>query len=127
MAGMTAAQASTAVGRRIGRRRVILGAAVALWVAGGLAGAAVYVDRYAVYRGFPTPQLPAGVPAAHVEHVRFPSAALGRESSYTAVLPPGYAREGAAGRRFGVLYLLHGAPGATQQFLTVGDVAVHLA
>jgi enterochelin esterase-like enzyme len=103
---------------------VVLAAA---WLVLGLAAASRYVDSYAVYRGFPTPVLPAGVPSAHVQRVEFWSRALHRRSYYLAVLPPGYAREAAAGRRFPVMYLLHGSPGGTQQFLTVGAMEVRLA
>jgi enterochelin esterase-like enzyme len=115
-----------AVGRGRRARTIAVGCAVA-WLALGLAGAYAYVDRYAVYRGFAAPTLPAGVPSAHVERVAFWSRALHRRSSYLAVQPPGYAREAAAGRRFGVMYLLHGSPGGTQQFLTVGEMQVRLA
>jgi enterochelin esterase-like enzyme len=40
-----------------------------------------------------------------VHHLRFRSPALGQDRGYVAYLPPGYA----SGRRFPVLYLLHGA------------------
>ena len=110
---------------RFGRIGVI--AVAVAWLVAGLVGAYVYLDRYAVYRGFPDPVLPAGVPAAQVQRVGFQSSALHRRSYYLAVLPPGYAAQAAAGRRFPVMYLLHGSPGGTRQFITVGEVAVRLA
>lgn len=107
--------------------RTAIAAVAAAWLAAGLVGAYVYVNRYVVYRGFPDPVLPAGVPAAQVKRVRFTSTALHRRSYYLAVLPPGYAAAARRGERFPVIYLLHGSPGGTRQFITVGEVAVRLA
>jgi enterochelin esterase-like enzyme len=42
---------------------------------------------------------------------RFVSPALGRQERYLVYLPPGYAADVRSGRRFPVLYLLHGSPG----------------
>jgi enterochelin esterase-like enzyme len=55
-----------------------------------------------------------------VLHYRSP--ALGRERYALVYEPPGYAALARAGRRLGVLYLLHGAPGRPEQFLTLGHV-----
>jgi enterochelin esterase-like enzyme len=41
-------------------------------------------------------------------------------------LPPGYVGDAAAGRRFGVLYLLHGSPGGTALLMNAGAVGVKL-
>jgi enterochelin esterase-like enzyme len=43
-----------------------------------------------------------------LRRVRFRSRVLGRTDSYLIYLPPGYAKQAKAGRRFPVLYLLHG-------------------
>jgi len=43
-----------------------------------------------------------------LRQVQFFSPSLGREDSYLIYLPPGYSKSAAAGRRFRVLYLLHG-------------------
>jgi enterochelin esterase-like enzyme len=52
------------------------------------------------------------------------SDALGGERSYDIYLPPGYAAAAARGRRFGVLYLLHGAPGSPRLFVNAGALGV---
>jgi enterochelin esterase-like enzyme len=133
---MSATTAPSAAGSRRAPRawaprrplvRAVVFAAILLWLLAGVAGAFDYLERYVVYRGFPPPRLPAGMAAAHVQRVPFVSTALHRRSYYLVVEPPGYAGEAAAGRRFPVLYLLHGSPGGTQQFLTVGDMGVRLA
>src|SRR3954451_6220058 len=95
-----------------------------VWVALGLAGAVAYVHRYAIYRGFPVPATPAGVARGTIETVGFHSAAVGADSRYMVYLPPGYRREAARGRRFPVLYLLHGSPGKMPVFVNVGAVNV---
>jgi enterochelin esterase-like enzyme len=51
--------------------------------------------------------------------VRFWSKALDREMSYFAYLPPGYAT---AGRRYPVLYLLHGASGSKEEWPAYGAI-----
>lgn len=95
-----------------------------LWLAFGIAGAVAYVHRYAIYRGFSVPVTPAGVPRGTIDTVSFHSPAIGAASKYMVYLPPGYAREAARGRRFPVLYLLHGYPGKMPVFVNVGAVNV---
>jgi hypothetical protein len=58
--------------------RLALIAAAAVWLAVGGVGVYRYVDRYSLYRGFPAPVTPAGVPRGRVMHVYFRSRALGR-------------------------------------------------
>jgi enterochelin esterase-like enzyme len=52
------------------------------------------------------------------------SEALAGERTYDIYLPPGYAAASARGRRFGVLYLLHGAPGWPRLFINAGALGV---
>ena len=89
---------------------VILLAAAGL-LSGGTYGAYAYLHDYDLYRGFPPPSEPASIPHGRLEHASFYSRALGQRRSYLVYLPPGYARQAAAGRRFGVLYLLHAPVG----------------
>jgi enterochelin esterase-like enzyme len=110
----------TRTGLRLRPVRAVAVAAVLAWVLAGLAGAYLYVHRYWLYRGFPAPALPASVSAGREVRVSFFSHALQARTSYLAYLPPGYAREAATGRRFGVLYVLHGHPGRAQDILDVG-------
>lgn len=98
--------------------------AVIGWLALGLGGLWLYLHNYSLYRGFPPPTEAAGVRAGRVVRVRFYSRALHRTDSYVVYLPPGYAREAAAGRRFPVLYLLHGDLVRAMSFVNIGDVAV---
>jgi enterochelin esterase-like enzyme len=94
------------------------------WLAIGVAGAVVYVHRYSLYRGFPEPITPAGVARGTVHEVHFHSRALDGDHRYLVYLPPGYRREAASGRRFPVLYLLHGDPGKPEIFIRAGALAV---
>jgi len=104
-------------------RRILVAAAVVAWLAAGALALWRYVDGYVVYRGFPPPVTPAGVSAGRVEKLRFFSPALHQQSTALVYLPPGYARAVARGRRFGVLYLLHGSPGAAANIFNAGAVA----
>jgi enterochelin esterase-like enzyme len=97
---------------------------VALWVAAGLLGAWRYVDGYATYRGFAPAKDAPGVAAGTVRKVSFWSPALRRHRRFLAYLPPGYAQEAAAGRRFPLLVLLHGHPGGPADFLRAGALGV---
>jgi enterochelin esterase-like enzyme len=94
------------------------------WLVAGIFGAVVYVRRYSLYRGFPAPVTPAGVARGTVHDVVFRSRALGGDHRYLVYLPPGYRGEAAAGRRFPVLYLLHGDPGKPEIFIRAGALAV---
>lgn len=94
------------------------------WLVPGLVGVYVYVHRYSLYRGFPTPVTPTGVARGKVTSVHFTSAALGGDHRYVVYLPPHYAVQAARGRRFPVLYLLHGDPGSPEVFIRAGALAV---
>jgi enterochelin esterase-like enzyme len=59
-------------------------------------------------------------------HETFWSPAFGQRRSYLVYTPPGYAAQAARGRRFPVLYLLHGSPGTPKQFVNIASVAVDL-
>jgi enterochelin esterase-like enzyme len=110
---------------RAGRsRRLLVSLVVTGWLGLGFAGAYVYVHRYWVYRGFPTPVTPAGVARGGFRDVHFFSPSVGRETRYLVYLPPHYAAEAARGRRFPVLYLLHGFPGKLTAFRDVDAIQV---
>ncbi len=96
-----------------------------LWLIAGGFGVSMYAHDYYVYRGFGRPTDPAGVAAGHVKTIAFRSPAFGgRRKTYDIYLPPGYARAAAAGRRFGVLYFLHGSPGWPRLVLDAGALGV---
>jgi enterochelin esterase-like enzyme len=59
-------------------------------------------------------------------HESFWSPALGQKRSYLVYTPPGYAAQAARGRRFPVLYLLHGSPGTPKQFINIARVGIGL-
>jgi enterochelin esterase-like enzyme len=109
--------------RRPTWRLVALPLALA-WLVVGMIAAYDYVHRYNLYRGFPEPVTPAGVPRGSVKDVHFFSPALRGDHRYLVYLPPRYAREAARGRRFPVLYLLHGDPGRPEIFVRAGALAV---
>jgi S-formylglutathione hydrolase FrmB len=94
------------------------------WIVVGLVGAYVYAHRYQLYRGFPAPVTPAGVARGRVHDVHFYSEALHSRHRYLIYLPPHYASEAARGRRFPVMYLLHGDPGTPEVFLRAGALEV---
>src|SRR4051812_23930259 len=112
------------VWRALPLRRMIVGVAVAGWLAAGLWGLYLYVHRYDVYRGFPPPRTPAGVASGSVREVTFYSTALHQTRRYYVYLPPHYAVQAARGKRFPTMYLLHGYPGRPQVFLQAGAVGV---
>src|SRR4051812_29752289 len=95
-----------------------------VWLVIGVLGAYVYAHRYELYRGFPEPKTPAGVAQGTVRDVSFFSAALNGTPQYLVYLPPHYAQQAARGRRFPVLYLLHGDPGSPDVFIRAGALAV---
>jgi enterochelin esterase-like enzyme len=105
----------------MGLRRGAAILAAAAWLAVGASAAYAYVHGYLVDRGF-APLSTAGVPRGTVEVVRFRSSAIGAGSRYEIYLPPHYAAQAARGRRFPVLYLLHGSPGSMSAFTAIADV-----
>ena len=98
----------------------------AAWILFGLFGAWTYGHGYWTNRGFPPPVNPPGVAAGHLQRVSLFSPSLHRRDSYTIYLPPGYAAAARRGRRFPVLYVLHGSPGGTKLFFTAGRLGVDL-
>ncbi len=97
-------------------------AAVAILIL-GLAGAYGYGEAYWQHRGFaPLPRLPHAR-VGRLLTVHFYSPALQRRSDYLVYLPPGYSRA----RRYPVYYLLHGAPGGPQDFISVVSLNVLLS
>lgn len=98
----------------------------AAFLATGIYGAWAYVHNYEVYRGFPPPQDPSGIPTGTLVEAHFQSPALGRQDSYMVYEPPGFQRLAAAGYRFPVLYLLHGTVSNALHYINVGRVGVAL-
>ena len=119
--------------RRALRALIVL--AIIGFIVTGAVGATRYVWTFWLYRGYPAPTNIASVwrgsginrrsvpviPGV-VEHISVQSKALGGKRIPVIVyLPPGYRVNPA--KRYPVLYLLHGFPGAPAQFINVGDVA----
>jgi enterochelin esterase-like enzyme len=104
--------------------RLVAVALALAWVVVGVIAAYTYGHRYSLYRGFPAPVTPKGVPRGEVREVHFFSPALDAQKRYVVYLPPHYRREAARGRRFPVLYLLHGDPGRPEIFVRAGALAV---
>ena len=92
----------------------------------GIYGAWAYVHNYEVYRGFPPPRDPNGIPTGRLVEAHFQSQALGREDSYMVYEPPGFQRLASQGVRFPVLYLLHGTVSNALHYINVGRVGVNL-
>ncbi len=107
------------------RWRLALALAVA-FLATGMYGAVAYVHNYQVYRGFPPPSDPSGIPSGRLVEDHFQSQALGRGDSYMVYEPPGFAQLAARGYRFPVLYLLHGTVSNALHYVNVGRVGVNM-
>ncbi|UGS36129.1 alpha/beta hydrolase [Capillimicrobium parvum] len=106
-------------------RRLLAAAAIGFVVV-GLFGTWSYAHNYLRYRGFPPPRDPRNVGPGRVVHLHFFSAALGSRRSALVYLPPDYAVAAARGRRYPVLYLLHGSPGTPQLYFDAGALGVDL-
>jgi enterochelin esterase-like enzyme len=91
-------------------------AALLLFLVGGLLGARSYGLNYWLYRGFDAPKDPAYVTEQGTQQeISVTSPALGGRAQQVYVyLPPGYAT---SGKRYPVVYLLHGFPGRPLAFL----------
>jgi enterochelin esterase-like enzyme len=107
---------------RVGWRRVAALAAAATVVL-GLTGTFSYGKAYWQHRGFARVAPLSGARSGRLLTARFYSAALHRRSDYLVYLPPGYSRA----RRYPVYYLLHGAPGSPQDFISVVSLDVQLS
>jgi enterochelin esterase-like enzyme len=112
--------------RRRGDRRLWRALAVvvaAATVVLGLVGTYSYGLAYWQHRGFaPVVRLPHAR-VGRLVTVHFYSPALRRRSDYLVYLPPGYT----ARKRYPVYYLLHGAPGSPQDFISVVNLDVRLS
>jgi enterochelin esterase-like enzyme len=108
------------------RRRVPLIALLLAWLVAGLWGVESYGSHYYTYRGFDPPRDPQGVAHGRLVSQWMYSPALGQKREYLIYLPPGYDRLSKAGKRFPVLYLLHGSPGFPALFLNAGNLGVAL-
>jgi enterochelin esterase-like enzyme len=107
-------------------KRALLAVLALLWIGFGVHGAFSYGNAYITYRGFPPPKDPVGVSPGRLLHERFFSTALNHSRSFLVYTPPGYAAAAARGRRFPVLYLLHGSPGRPSQFIDIAAAGVEL-
>jgi enterochelin esterase-like enzyme len=106
------------------RRAALVALLAAAWGIAGAGGAYEYVHEYWLYRGFPAPQTPPGIPPGSARVVHFWSEALHHQRSYLVYTPPHYAAEAARGRRFPVLYLLHAPPGRPDGYFLAGAIGV---
>jgi enterochelin esterase-like enzyme len=97
-----------------------------VWLAAGLLGTWSYAHNYYIYRGFTPPHDPKGVSSGRAVSVKFYSRALRQTRAYWVYLPPGYDAGVATGKRFPVLYLLHGSPGFPMLFVNAGHIGVEL-
>jgi len=110
----------------VGRLGTVFTSAVVLtgFLAVGLLGVHRYLGNFLAYRGFDPPQEPAYVtqPGTAVR-VEVPSAALGgrRQEAYV-YLPSAYADN--PGKRYPVIYLLHGFPGRPLAFLETVQMGI---
>lgn len=96
--------------------------AAPFWIAAGLYGAWLYVHHYDLYRGFPPPTEPTGIPHGRLERVGFWSPALGHRRHYLIYLPPGYRSTA----RYPVLYLLHAPVGKAKNYMYAGGLGVRV-
>src|SRR5438270_540569 len=105
---------------RFSWQRLALLLACLVWLAVGVQGASQYGHAYWVYRGFEPPKDPPGISPGRLIVQHFYSPSLKEERSFKVYLPPGYVADSAAGRRFPVVYILHGSPGGPAQITDVG-------
>jgi enterochelin esterase-like enzyme len=105
-------------------RPLFAAAALAAFLAVGLAGARGYLENFLQFRGFAPPRDPAFVTEpGTVQRLELPSAALGgRKQEVYVYLPSGYAEH--PQRRYPVLYLLHGFPGRPLAFLETVQLGI---
>ena len=111
---------------RFSWQRLVLLLACLAWIAIGVQGAFHYGHAYWVYRGFEPPKDPPGISPGRLIVQHFYSPSLKEERSFKVYLPPGYVADSAAGKRFPVVYVLHGSPGGPAQITDVGAAGVKL-
>jgi enterochelin esterase-like enzyme len=104
-------------------RRLRLGAVLGLVVVGLLAGAAAIVLAAAGHRLRGRPTWGQAASAVRVLSISCRSPALAGSLPALVYLPPGY---GATGRRYRVVYFLHGLPAGRQSYLQNAFVAAAL-
>jgi len=92
------------------------------WIVVGLLGTTSYLRAYDQHRGFPTLHRRRGVAAGRQLWIHFYSPALRRRADYIVYEPTGFTR----GRRYPVLYLLHGSPGRPQTFIDIANIDVRI-
>lgn len=102
--------------------RRLMSLAAPLWVIAGFYGAWMYVHHYDLYRGFPPPTEPVGIPHGRLEKIGFYSPALGQQRHYLVYLPPRYT----SARRYPVLYLLHAPVGKALNYVYAGGLGVRV-
>jgi enterochelin esterase-like enzyme len=112
--------------RRFSWQWLALVLACAAWLAVGVQGAFQYGHAYWVYRGFEPPKDPPGISPGRLIVQHFYSQSLKQVRSFKVYLPPGYVADSAAGKRFPVVYVLHGSPGGPAQITDVGAAGVKL-
>lgn len=104
----------------------MIGLLALVFLLGGSYGSYAYLHDYDLYRGFAPPSEPAGIAHGKLLKRSFYSPALRQERSYLIYLPPGYARQAAAGRRFPVLYMLHAPVGQARNYIQTGGLGVRV-
>ena len=115
-------RAETPSGLRSRAARWLMVLVTAGMVAGGLVGTLAYLKNYDHHRGFTAvARLPSATPG-RLQTVTFYSPALGHTSDYQVYMPTGYT----SGRRYPVLYLLHGTPGADSGFTDFASAETRL-
>jgi enterochelin esterase-like enzyme len=105
-------------------RRTLVAVTLTAWLVLGLSAAYAYLRNYDLHRGFTPLKTPAGIPRGRVETVKFYSPSVHRVDRYMVYLPPHYAWAARHGRRFPVMYLLHGAPGLMSAFTEIDAIDV---
>ena len=104
-------------------RRLLAILLIAVTVGAGVIGTYSYGEAYWLHRGFaPVRRLPQARPGRLLT-VYFYSRALHRRADYLIYVPAGYSRA----KRYPAYYLLHGAPGRPQDFISVVGLDVRLA
>jgi enterochelin esterase-like enzyme len=91
-------------------------------LATGFYGTWSYARNYYLYRGFPVIHDPPGIARGREVILKIWSKALHQQREVRVYLPPHYAQEARAGRRFPVLYLLQASVMQPTNYLKVGGL-----